>query len=52
MACDVRYHLNCLDEPVFMAGPIPMRTEFGSQLWGNLNRKVFSLVRKMKIKHS
>ena len=23
------YHLNCLDEPVFMAGPKPLRTEFG-----------------------
>ena len=23
------YHLNRLDEPVFMAGPKPMQTEFG-----------------------
>ena len=23
------YRLNCLDEPIFMAGPKPMRTEFG-----------------------
>ena len=23
------YHLNCLDELVFMAGPKPMQTEFG-----------------------
>ena len=23
------YHLNCLDEPVFMAVPKPMLTEFG-----------------------
>ena len=23
------YHLNRLDEPVFMAGPKPMRTDFG-----------------------
>ena len=23
------YRLNCLDEPVFVAGPKPMRTEFG-----------------------
>ena len=26
------YHLNRLDEPVFMAGPKPMRTEFGIHL--------------------
>ena len=25
----VGYHLNCIDEPVFMTGPKPMRTEFG-----------------------
>ena len=25
----VGYHLNCLDEPVFMAGPKPVRTKFG-----------------------
>ena len=25
----VGYHLNRLDEPAFMAGPKPMRTEFG-----------------------
>ena len=24
------YHLNRLDEPVFMAGPRPMLTEFGT----------------------
>ena len=23
------YHLNCLDEPVLMAGPKSMQTEFG-----------------------
>ena len=30
------YCLNCLDEPVFMAGPKPMQTEFGihiGELW-------------------
>merc|ERR1711952_500591 len=25
----VGYRLKCLDEPIFMAGPKPMRTEFG-----------------------
>ena len=26
---DLKHRLNCLDEPVFMAVPKPMQTEFG-----------------------
>ena len=32
MGCGVWYHLNRLDESVFMAGPKPKLTEFGIKI--------------------
>ena len=49
------YRLNRLDEPIFMAGPKPMRTEFGIHL--RLESCVrdqfsYSVIKNIEIVHS